>query len=490
MCDLTPDLIACTSSHTVGLFTMKTKILVLHPNPDNLDAIIKKAILQNSKNGPFEAVLLLGKYDLKACPTVPEVPTYYTGSIEQKEQFTDIMKNLICVTGGFLTLKLASGVKIGFFDRICEDATGDVDILVSFHWPLAIAKTQGLSVIGDREVDKMVTKLQPRYHFAVGTEKGRFYEHPAFPWTPTKACRMISLGQEGSGNKWFYAFSIDPLESLPFVDGVNPFKIESQNVSVVEEQMESGEKLQPLKRASENDEQPVKRPKIVAPQECFFCLSNPNIESHMIVAIGKHSYLATAKGPMPLPQRPLDFSGHAIIIPFDHTPIIEDREQREEMAQFQKTVAAAFYEKSFATVFFQISRPENVHIHTQLIPVRLDGAQEQFERSINERTRQNNERAKFNQLLEFTSDTKQVKAILESKNFIKFVLSMGDKIKVYAAQLVSEKPVDLQFPRRVMSFHLKCPKRTYWDRCKQTKAHEINECEKFKAFYKKYDFTS
>lgn len=469
----------------------KTKILVLHPNPDNLDEIIKKANTQNTKNGPFEAVLLLGVHDLTPASTVPQVPTYYCGKTAEEANFTDKAENLVCVSGACQILKLGSGVKIGFLSRNAGDVVGEADILVSFHWPYAVARTQGLSVIGEQEVDEVSLKLQPRYHFAVGTEKGRFYEHPAFQWSTSRACRMISLGQEGSGNKWFYAFSIDANEDDTFVDGKNPYTTQDTSAPVVTEKTAEPTKLQPLKRPAEETEDAAKRPKVVAPQECFFCLSNPNIESHMIVAIGKHSYLATAKGPMPLPQRPLDFSGHAIIIPFDHTPTLEDQsEQREEMAKFQKTVAEGFYERSFATIFFQISRPENVHIHTQLIPVRLEGAQEQLERSLAERTKQNNEKATYRQQLSFTSDPKEVKEILETNNFIRFVLSMGDQIKVYAAQLLSEKPVDLQFPRRVMSFHLKCPKRTYWDRCKQTKGQEITDCEKFKTFYKPYDFTS
>lgn len=468
----------------------KTKILVLHPNPDNLDEIIKKANLQHQKNGPFEAIILLGVHDFTPPPTVPSVPTYYRSTTQEDKTFTDKSDNFVCVSGDYSLLKLASEITIGFLSQYGEDVRDEVDILVSFHWPLAVARTQGLSLISDENVDKAALKLKPRYHFVVGSEKGRFYEHPAFSWSDTRSCRLISLGQEGTGNKWFYAFGIGMEADNTQASGKNPYSTTSQTTEqakVIEQ-----EKLQPLKRQNwtENDEY-VKRPRVVAPQDCFFCLSNPNIESHMIVAIGKHSYLATAKGPMPLPQRPLDFSGHAIIIPFDHTPTLhENSEQREEMAQFQKTVSKAFHEKSFATIFFQISRPENVHIHTQLIPVRLDGAQEQLEKSLNERTRQNNEKAKFNQHLEFTSDPIAVRDILKTNNYIKFILSMGDDIKVYAAQLTSEKPVDLQFPRRVMSFHLKCPKRTYWDRCKQTKGQETTECQKFKSFYKDYDFTS
>lgn len=475
-------------THRIVHQTMtKTKILVLHPNPDNLDTIIKKANLQHEKNGPFEAVILLGSHAISPCSTQPQVPLYYSSEDTETQQ-----DNYIPVTGAFSRIKLKSGLKLGFLNQSGAECPEEVDILVSFHWPFAVANSQGLALISDQNVDIIAKQAKPRYHFSVGNEKGRFYEYSSFSWSGTRTCRFISLAQEGSGEKWFYAFAIDPLEADSSADGKNPYTEGRQTILNETPGEPSSERLNPLKRETEEyDSGESKKPRVVAPLDCFFCLSNPKIESHMIVAIGKESYLATAKGPMPLPQRPLDFSGHAIIIPFDHAPILGDLStQREEMGKFQETVAMAFFEKQFATVFFQISRQENVHIHTQLIPVRLEGAEEQFEKALAERTRQNNERATHNQHLKFTSDPKEVKEIIQTNNFIRFVLSMGDRIKVYAAELEPGRPVDLQFPRRVMAYHLKCPKRTYWDRCKQTKGQETTECERFKSFYRKYDFTS
>src|SRR5579862_8414860 len=34
------------------------------------------------------------------------------------------------------------------------------------------------------------------------------------------------------------------------------------------------------------------------PESCFFCLSNPNIQKHLITSIGNDAYLTTAKGPL------------------------------------------------------------------------------------------------------------------------------------------------------------------------------------------------
>src|SRR4051812_48876132 len=34
------------------------------------------------------------------------------------------------------------------------------------------------------------------------------------------------------------------------------------------------------------------------PESCFFCLSNPSIQKHLITSIGSDAYLTTAKGPL------------------------------------------------------------------------------------------------------------------------------------------------------------------------------------------------
>ena len=48
---------------------------------------------------------------------------------------------------------------------------------------------------------------------------------------------------------------------------------------------------------------------------CWFCFNNPNIEKHLILDIGKHSYAAMPKGP-------ISFS-HILLIPKDHYASME-----------------------------------------------------------------------------------------------------------------------------------------------------------------------
>ena len=47
-------------------------------------------------------------------------------------------------------------------------------------------------------------------------------------------------------------------------------------------------------------------------ENCWFCLSSPHCETHLIVSIGQEHYLANPKGPI--------YSGHLMLIPIAHVP--------------------------------------------------------------------------------------------------------------------------------------------------------------------------
>ena len=84
-----------------------------------------------------------------------------------------------------------------------------IDILITYEWPQVIGRLCKLTTVGNDKINELVTKLKPRYHFAVGNEIGKFFELEPFAWSTGEITRFISLAQEGgSKEKWFYAFSI------------------------------------------------------------------------------------------------------------------------------------------------------------------------------------------------------------------------------------------------------------------------------------------
>lgn len=486
--------------------TTKPKFLVLHPDASDLNEIARKINLQNKKIGPFAAVVLLGNIDNVRIETSLDVPTYYLKHSNITTEHEVDKSNLIGVSLPSV-IKLSCGVTMAFVDTqspTCEspEYSGKASLLFSFHWPFAMATAHQLTLVGNKALDPIVQSLQPRYHFAVGIDSGRYLENPPFAWNSERVCRFISLGREKSGSKWFYAFGLgsevdDTSLCLP-----NPFDITMEETTKAA-QGSTEEQTQPLKlerlkslRQEEDEKEEVlhlkKRVKI-SPESCFFCLSNPNVETHMIVAIGKYSYLTIAKGPLSLPNKLLDFSGHGILIPIEHNATGSlPSDTLEELSKFQETTAAAFLKVNYSVVFFEISRPENVHFHIQLIPVPKKLLAEHFQRALENKTDINNEKFVKNHKLKFEKFVPGDEGFtaLISKSYMRFSIYDGLKpVEYYVSSISGDQTVDLQFPRRVLAFLLKLPKRQNWDRCRQTVAEETAECKKFKSFYREYDFT-
>ncbi len=60
------------------------------------------------------------------------------------------------------------------------------------------------------------------------------------------------------------------------------------------------------------------------PSECFFCLSNPNLTTHLITSIANNTYLTTARGPLSTSTTypSLLFPYHILIIPLSYSLIL------------------------------------------------------------------------------------------------------------------------------------------------------------------------
>lgn len=422
----------------------KLKILVLNPSL-KIDEIIAKANVQHSKNGPFETIILLD------APAVSEAnfdqQTYFYNSKPKP-----IGPNLNGING---VVKLPTGISIFFCGDEVLETNGTVDILVTKSLPIVYDSN------GNYNVDKMIKQLKPRYIFCCG----EFKEYPPFQWENGTVTRLLSLHQEGRG-KWFYAFNISKLvteidsNSLvpnPFIDNTK-------------------------KRA--NDDPPnvkLKKQKVITPQECFFCLSNPNVETHMIVTIEKFCYLTIARGPLTRYNKEIPFAGHGIIIPIEHMSTIDVNSPTfQEINDLEIRLYHKFNEKypDFVLVVFDINLTTNIHYHKQLLPIHrrfLMG--HKFETILDQRVKVNNEKYTNNHKLDFK---KNGDIDITNKQYMMFKVYNDIKPVTYVSILEQGNSIDLQFPRRVLCSVLNNPKRLYWDKCKQGKHQEMRECEEFK----------
>ncbi|CCE79743.1 Piso0_001830 [Millerozyma farinosa CBS 7064] len=502
----------------------KHRFLILNPAEDNLEEIISKANAQNKKNGPFEAVILLGDVVTEASKlsvSAADVPIYFSygtkksssmAGSERANKVIEVSDNLFYFDSYFHIEELPSGITLGFvsgeelddekLQNIKETFQGrKIDILVTYKWPHAIARLQKLLLVESKTVDSIVEASRPRYHFAVGTDKGRFFECKPFSWDGNNV-RFISLGKQNTDNKWFYAFAMPTVANkVDQVDTIeNPFLLKDiQPINAPEENNTTNKRqLDDSNTAQENT---VKKVKVVPPDKCFFCLSNPNVEIHMVISIGKTSYMTIAKGPLSRPSSGLTFSGHVLIIPIEHLPSlrskyskVEDSEVFGEMSMYESTVACMFSEKSdLRMITFEVNRDSNVHHHIQMVPVHKS-ALSSFPKALEEKVQGNNEIFTKNHKLEFKKYTDrnspEIIDITNNHDFILFTVHMDDRKEYWIAKLHDKsKTVDLQFPRRVLSLVLRSPKRIHWEKCQQTRFREIQECEEFQKVYRDYDFT-
>ncbi|KAK4694366.1 CWF19-like protein 1, partial [Lecanoromycetidae sp. Uapishka_2] len=268
------------------------------------------------------------------------------------------------------------------------------------------------------------------------------------------------------------------------------------------------------------------------PQECFFCLSNPTLATHLITSIASDSYLTTAKGPLSTASTypALEFPAHMLIIPFSHSPLIASispQELRtstyEEMQRYRHSLHSLLTSASngaLGAVTWEVSRAEGIHIHWQFLPVqaelvkkglveaafKVEAENEKYpffqEKDIGDGTDETGDYFRVwiwrpeESTLKKSSTEQDDKG--DDDDDAKRDESEEDDVKVDDAKGVEKSMMlplsenfrfDIQFGRRVMAKLLGLEKRMHWQDCTQSDAEEKKDAEKFKASFKDFDFS-
>lgn len=278
------------------------------------------------------------------------------------------------------------------------------DILLTSSWPANIRNGSKIPIpdgavdpSGQQHIADLCATLKPRYHFS---SSETFYEREPFFHNPTQDApdvrpltRFISLAPHGNASKQkaLYAFSIqatqDPTAPLPAGTTRSPFQsapnskkraaLDPEPYSRYGNRGDSGRYTRGKGRRGERQPPP-------GPDQCFFCLSNPTLATHLISSIGDDAYLTIAKGPLTTAETNaasgIDFPAHALIIPLTHSPtlasISEEDDAREktftEMNRFKtslETMVAKRSSNQLGAVTYEISKGNGVHTHWQFIPM-------------------------------------------------------------------------------------------------------------------------
>jgi hypothetical protein len=398
--------------------------------------------------------------------------------------------------------------------KILRGAT-TADILITNEWPEDIRKRSRVDFKPESEpqsrqcIADLDVVLKPRYHFS--TSGGTFYEREPFFHAPSDETdnlypitRFISMAAYGNPNKqkWIYAFSIDPSASHPvsppagstacpvvLSEKKRPAPEHREQALVYDDGSRGG---RPNKRRKGQSRGPL------SASECFFCLANENIATHLVSSIGDNSYVTTAKGPLSTSQTysKLGFPCHMLIIPFTHQPTLGSMEEEERQATYgemqkyrvaMNSMLKSAADEDYGSVTWEVSKSSLPHTHWQYLPVPADLIRKGLVEAAFKALAENMHWPSFKKEdvadgFEETSDFFRV-LIWDPANDpskqTSYVLRFDEKIRFHS-----------QFGREVLAKLLRLDKRIDWKDCGQTQAEEEQDVAKFKDAFKDFDFAS
>lgn len=414
------------------------------------------------------------------------------------------------------------------------------DILITNQWPKDVRLGSSCEVSGDKEtvpselqcIADVCATLKPRYHFS--RSDGAFFEREPFFHMPTEEgqdvyqlTRFISLPTFGSTKNAIYAFTLDPTAPFPNIiptgSTICPWSAAQSKRKILPSQNESYQRYAP----SEKDRDPghqrrhKERAPPPGPENCFFCLSNPNIATHLITSIGNDSYVTTAKGPLPTTNLypSLGFPGHMLIIPFEHSPTVDlifDPATRAstfaEMQRYRESLHQMLNERSggkLGAVTWEVSRSNGIHTHWQFLPMPVEKIRSRLVEMAFKKEASNLEYSTFktvpspdeihnHHMIDYFrvfiwTPAPSSEAEAEADNWSSpehkgvWKTESGEE-NVIIMKILPENRFDLQFGRRVMGKVLYLDERINWRDCVQTDDEEAKDAEAFKEAFKKHDF--
>lgn len=487
--------------------------------------------------------------------TVVPLPTYFTlGSrplptrvVEKIEAEDEVCSNLYFL-GKRGTLKTAEGVRLvslggalesngkqsNRFHPVYTEAdvralygTHNADILITHQWPKGI-RTGSKVPLPDgattpeetQPLADLCSTLKPRYHISTSGEL--FYEREPFFHMPNEdnpdakpLTRFLSLASYNnpSKQKWMYAFTLDPKAPHPLTVPTGATASPLGPVQTKRKGLPSQrESYHRFAATDDQEHRPRKRTRgpPPGPQECFFCLSNPNIATHLIISIGNECYLTTAKGPLPSAKTfpELGFPSHILIIPFIHTPTlntITDREARlstyAEMQRYRASLHAMLKQRTnsqLGAVTWEVSRGNGIHIHWQFVPIASDTITRGLVEAAFKVEAENLNYPKFEP--PSTAATEDPSA--EPGDFFRVWIwapsasseqeqedNKEGTEKSLILPLTPDFRFDLQFGRRVMAKLMGLEKRIHWKDAVQGQDEEEADAGAFKEAFKEFDFS-
>ncbi|XP_054821811.1 zinc finger CCCH domain-containing protein 64 [Prosopis cineraria] len=213
-------------------------------------------------------------------------------------------------------------------------------------------------------------------------------------------------------------------------------------------------------------------------KECWFCLSSPNVELHLITSIGENYYCALAKGPV--------VEDHVLLIPVEHLPntLSPSAEHEVELSKFQNSLRMYYKSQGKQVIFFEWVSKRSSHANLQVVPIPSSKAalvEKIFSLAA--------EKLGFKFVAKkFDSDSdgrKFLRAQFDGNSSLFYVELPGSTILLH--QIEDNEKFPSQFGREVVSGLLNIADKADWRNCKYSKVEETKMVEDFKSRFQEFD---
>ncbi|RZC40507.1 CWF19-like protein 1, partial [Asbolus verrucosus] len=375
-----------------------------------------------------------------------------------------------------------------------------IDILLTAQWPSGITKNDpkkiALAVNKTSDLPSwLVLKLKPRYHIS-GLE-GIYYERSPFrcpnlgdhDTTLNIVTRFLGLARVGNPNKekWLYALNLTPLDKMKIAELLQkttdetecPFDFTEIDHKIFNTKRKSAGASQYFYDTNAHEESDYgrrrpKRQKIEFDQsKCWFCLSSPSVEKHLIVTVGNATYLALAKGGI--------VDEHLLISPIEHhqNSLGLPEAALQEMNQFKEALRNFYGRDERVAVFFERNYKTS-HMQLQAVPIPKQAVKELKEIFIDEAEARGLK-------LEVLESRNRLDQVVQA-NVPFFTVELPDGVVLYT-RIKGNFP--LNFAREVLVSGpvLNLDERSDWKDCILKKGAEEVLVQRLRTDFEPFDFT-
>lgn len=232
-----------------------------------------------------------------------------------------------------------------------------------------------------------------------------------------------------------------------------------------------GESHSRRRRGSENDN--GNRSK-----ECWFCLSSPNVESHLIISIGEFYYCALPKGPL--------VQDHVLVIPIEHAPctLSLTQQSNSELVKFQNSLKLYYKNRGKEAILFEWISKRSSHANIQVVPVPSTkaAAVQDICNLAAEKLGFKFVVMKFNN----SSDGREWLRTQFDRNYSFFYVELTEGT-ILSHSVEENENFPAQFGRQVLAGLLNMPERADWRNCALGKDEETKMAEEFKKQFEELD---